>query len=58
MAESALLIQLRPRYQQEREKRVYSEKHLKQLMFLFARDIGCKWSDKKLKAFIDEQFEF
>ena len=58
MGKDCLMIQLRPRYLEERAKRTYKEENVKHILFAFARDIGCKWSDAKLKAFIESVFDF
>lgn len=58
MAEKALILQLRPKLQELRDARTYKEAGVKRIMFEFARDIGCDWSDKRLRAFIDKCFDF
>lgn len=58
MGKGCLIIKLKPRYLEEREKRTYTEAGVKRILFAFARDIGCKWSDAKLKAFIESEFDF
>ena len=58
MAEKTLLVKLVPRYQQLRNERTYSEEQVKAILFSFARDLGCKWSDGRLKAFVESVFDF
>jgi hypothetical protein len=59
MAETkALILQLRPKFQELRDKRTYPEPAVKRILFGFARDLGCDWSDKKLRAFIEDVFDF
>lgn len=58
MAEQALILQLRPKLQELRDARMYTEAGVKRIMFEFARDIGCKWSDTRLRAFIEQCFDF
>lgn len=58
MGKECLKIQLRPRYLEERAKRTYTEDGVKRILFTFARELGCKWSDAKLNAFIESVFDF
>lgn len=58
MAETALILQLRPKLQELRDARTYKEAGVKRIMFEFARDIGCDWPDAKLRAFIEQCFDF
>ena len=58
MAETALLVELRPRFQELRDKRTYSEVQVKQILYAFARDLGCKWRKKRLDEFIGSVFNF
>ena len=53
MAETALILQLRPTFRQLRAQRTYTEEGVKRILFSFARDLGCKWSDERLRKFID-----
>lgn len=53
-----LILQLHPRYQQLRDKRTYPETQVKDILFGFAKDIGCKWPDEELREFIDTVFDF
>lgn len=57
MAES-IIIQLRPKFKELRDARTYTEVQVKQILFQFARDLGCKWHADKLEAFIDTAFDF
>ena len=54
----ALMLELRPPKVSERDKRVYREPQVKQIMYAFARDLGCKWRADKLRKFIETAFDF
>lgn len=54
----ALILELRPAKVSERDKRVYREPQVKQIMYAFARDLGCKWRADKLRKFIETAFDF
>lgn len=54
----ALVLQLKPKYQELRGKRTYTEVQVKSILFGFARDLGIDWSDKKLNEFIETVFDF
>lgn len=54
----ALILELRPTKVSERDKRVYREPQVKQIMYAFARDLGCKWRADKLRKFIETAFDF
>jgi hypothetical protein len=60
MAEEAncIIMQLRPKLQELRDERTYSEHEVKNILFGFARDLGCKWGDEQLRDFIETVFEF
>lgn len=58
MAESALIVRMLPKYQQLRNERTYTEVQVKKILFGFAHDLGCEWSDKEIKEFIDTVFDF
>ena len=58
MAEQALLIKMRPKFQELRDARLYEEKDVKRILSKFARSTGCKWSDERLNAFIEKCFNF
>ena len=58
MAEKALILKLVPRYQQLRNERTYSEAQVKAILFAFARDLGCKWDDGRLRTFVESVFDF
>lgn len=53
-----MILQLRPKLQELRDARTYKEAGVKRILFEFARDIGCTWSDKRLRAFIEQCFDF
>lgn len=57
MAE-AIKLQLRPKFQELRDARTYTEVQVKKILFNFARDIGCQWRADKLRQFIDTAFDF
>lgn len=59
MAETqALILEMRPKFQELRDLRSYSEPQVKQILYAFARDLGCKWRKKRLDAFIETVFDF
>ena len=51
-------MKLVPRYLQLRNERTYTEVQVKNILYAFARDLGCKWSEAKLRAFIESVFDF
>lgn len=53
-----LIKQLRPKFQELRDKRTYTEVQVKQILYAFARDLGCKWRKKRLDAFVETVFDF
>jgi hypothetical protein len=58
MAETkALILQLRPKREELRDEQTYTEEEVKRILFGFARDLGCKWSDDELYEFIETVFE-
>ena len=59
MAEEAkcIIMQLSPKLQELRDERTYSVPEVKDILFGFARDLGCKWSDEELHEFIETVFE-
>lgn len=54
----ALILQLRPKFQELRDKRTYSEASVKRIMFTFARELGIAWPDDELREFIASAFDF
>lgn len=56
--EKANIVEMRPKFQQLRNQRTYTEVQVKEILYGFAHDLGCKWDDKKLKAFIETVFDF
>lgn len=59
MAETkAIIMQLRPKFQELRDARTYTEAQVKRIMYAFARDLGCKWRKDRLEKFIDTAFDF
>lgn len=58
-----LILQLRPKYEEltaakEGDEHTYTEECVKEILFAFARDLGCDWSDKELKRFINKAFDY
>lgn len=58
MSKQALIVKLAPRYLQLRNERTYTEVQVKNILYAFARDLGCKWTEAKLRAFIESVFDF
>lgn len=54
----ALILKLRPKFQELRDARMYDEAGVKEILFDFARDIGCKWRADRLRKFIEDIFDF
>lgn len=54
----AIIMQLRPKFQELRDARTYTEAQVKRIMYAFARDLGCKWRKDRLEKFIDTAFDF
>ena len=54
----ALILQLRPKFNEIRDKRTYSEASVKRIMFTFARELGIDWPDDELREFIETAFDF
>lgn len=57
MTKKAVILQLRPRYHELRAARMYSDEDLKEILYAFAREIGCKWEEGRLRRFIESAFE-
>lgn len=49
---------MRPKFLELRDARTYTEPQVKKILFGFARDLGCKWNDEELHAFIETVFDF
>ena len=49
---------MRPEPQKIREKRIYTEVQVKEILYGFAHDFGCKLDEKQLKPFIETVFDF
>lgn len=59
MAETkALMIKMRPKFQELRDARTYTEPQVKDILFGFAHDLGCTMPDDELRAFIETAFDF
>ena len=54
----ALILKLRPKFQELRDARMYDEAGVKEILYDFARDIGCKWRADRLRKFIEDCFDF
>ena len=53
-----IILQLRPKFNELRDSRTYEECEVKEILFGFARDLGCKWGDEQLREFIETVFYF
>ncbi len=58
MAAQTLIIAMRPKFLELRDARTYSEPEVKDILFGFARDLGCKWPDEELRDFVETVFNF
>lgn len=58
MPENTLILQLRPKFMQLRDARIYQEAQVKEILFGFAKDLGCRWPDEELREFIETVFNF
>lgn len=54
----AMILQMRPKVQELRDARTYTEAQVKRILFAFARDLGCKWRKDRLEKFIETAFDF
>ena len=52
------IIKLFPDKQELRDKRTYTEADVKKILYCFARDLRCKWTKKRLEAYIETAFDF
>lgn len=52
------MIEMRPRLQELRDNPTYEEQQVKEILFGFARDLGCKWDEMRLREFIETVFDF
>ena len=57
-ATKALIIELRSMNQGANGEPIYSEEQLKEILFAFARDMGCKWRNKRLRDYINMAFYY
>ena len=53
-----LILSMRPKFKELRDARTYTEVQVKRILFGFARDLGCEWTDKRLNDFIETVFDF
>lgn len=53
-----IIMQMRPKFQELRDARTYTEVQVKRILFGFARDLGIEWTDKRLNDFIETVFDF
>ena len=51
-------MQMRPKFKELRDARKYTEAGVKKILFSFARELGCTWSDEKLHEFIEAVFNY
>ncbi len=59
MAETkAMILQMRPKVEELRDDRTYTEAQVKRILFAFARDLGCKWRKDRLERIIETAFDF
>lgn len=58
MSENCIVMKLRPKFKELRDERTYTELQVKDILYHFARDLGCKWEKDRLKKFIDTAFDF
>jgi hypothetical protein len=54
----AIILQLRPKFMELRDARTYEEREVKEILYGFARDLGCKWDEKRLRDYIETVFDF
>lgn len=54
----AIILQLRPKFQELRDARMYSEPTVKRILLGFAHDIGSELSDEQLRQIIETVFNF
>ena len=54
----ALILKLRPKFQELRDARMYTEKQVKQIMFAFARELVDDTTDEELNELIESVFNF
>lgn len=57
MAEKALIIEMRTAKEPEGAG-IYSEAQVKEVLFAFARDLGCRWRNKRLRDYINQAFYY
>lgn len=53
-----IIMQLRPKWQELRDRRTYTEPQVKRIMLGFAHDLGVDMSDEQLWQEIEETFNF
>lgn len=58
MSKKCLMLQLRPKFMELRDNRTYKESDVKEILYSFARDLGCEWNAKRLRDFIETVFDF
>lgn len=54
----AIVLQMRPKFQELRDARTYTEVQVKDILFGFAHDLGVTWPEEELRAFIETAFDF
>ena len=59
MAEKkCIIMQLRPQFEELGDAPTYTEVQVKEVLFAFARDLGCKWHADKLRRYINLAFDY
>lgn len=53
-----IILQLRPKFLELRDSRTYEEREVKEILYGFARDLGCKWDEERLRNFIETVFDY
>lgn len=53
-----IVLKLRPKFQELRDARTYTEPQVKKILYNFARDLGCEWRKERLEKFIETAFDF
>lgn len=54
----AIVLKLRPKFQELRDCRTYTEPQVKEILYGYARDLGDRRHKKTIMAEIDEIFNF
>ena len=54
----ALILKMRPKFQELRDARTYTEEQVKRIMFTFARELVDDMTDEELHGLIENVFDF